>query len=122
MMRIGRDPCELPVAAGTLSEVAAQLGITKNTMRQQICKARKEGYKQSYIWVVFDDDIGSEIMAEKAMDLIREKMDSERRKAEQYKGKLAELVFRHSANILRGILFDLEDFVKETRDAPNRRA
>lgn len=122
MMRIGRDPCELPVAAGTLSEVAAQLGITKNTMRQQICKARKEGYKQSYIWVVFDDDIGSEIMAEKAMDLIREKMDSERRKAEQYKGKPAELVFRHSANILRGILFDLEDFVKETRDAPNRRA
>lgn len=121
MMRIGRDPCELPIASGPLSEVAEHLGITKNTMRQQICKARKDGYRQSYIWVTFDDDIRREIMAEEAMDLIRSRMESERRKADQWHGKPAELVYRHSANVLRSILIDLEDFELETRDAPNRR-
>lgn len=121
MMRIGRDPCELPIAAGPLSEVAEHLGITKNTMRQQICKARKEGYRQTYIWVTFDDDIGREIMAEEAIDRIRDRMKSERRKAEEYKGKPAELVYRHAANVLRSILIDLEDFQKDTRNAPNRR-
>lgn len=121
MMRVGRDPCELPVAAGPLKEVAAQLGITKNTMRQQMCRASYGEFRQTYIWVNFDADLEGEIMAEEAMDMIRTRMDSERRKAEDYKGKPAELVYRHTANVLRSILIDLEDFQKDTRNAPNRR-
>jgi len=104
-----------------LKEVAAQLGITKNTMRQQMCRASYGECRQTYIWVNFDADLEGEIMAEEAMDMIRTRMDSERRKAEEYKGKPAELVYRHTANVLRSILIDLEDFQKDTRNAPNRR-
>lgn len=119
-MRISQDPYALPLAFGTYKEVGRAMGVTEAAVRQQISKTLNRPLKR-YIRVVFDDDIEREIMADEAMDLIRLRMESERRKAEETKGTPREFTYRHTANILRGILIDLEDFAKENNETNRKR-
>jgi hypothetical protein len=56
-MKVSRDKYELPEAvAGSASELARMLGITENAIHCGMSRAKKLGYRSSFVRVVIDDE------------------------------------------------------------------